>query len=100
MSLLSDGGKFIMPVPVRQEVFPNGYGASVILLGGRRSKHYPYEVAVLYGGNIVYDTPIADGVVSSLDTAGVKKVCDAIRALPPRHPWPGENDNTPGNDVY
>jgi len=92
--------RLVMPIPVWELAFPNGYGASVIRHPARGSRRSHYEVAVLFGGNIVYDTPVTNDVVGWLDAAGVKKVCGEIRALPPRHPWPGENDNTPGNDIY
>ena len=88
-----------IPTHIGDKVFPNGYGASIIRHAGR-STHHPYEVAVLYRGSIVYDTPVTNDVVGWLDAAGVEKVCGEIRDLPPRYPWPGENDNTPGNDIY
>lgn len=63
--------------------FPNGYGASVI----RSSFSYGgplglYELAVLKGNNLCYDTPITDDVLGHLTKQDVTRLLGEIEALP------------------
>ncbi len=65
--------------------FPNGYTASVI----RSTYSYGgadglYEVAILHGDDLVYDTPVTDDVLGSLTEAEVADTLAAIAALPER----------------
>jgi len=64
-------------------VFPNGYGASIIChpfsYGGPEGL---YEIAVLDGGNITYDTPVTSDVLGYLSTKDVEKTLADIEALP------------------
>lgn len=65
--------------------FPNGYTASVVsgpTAYGNASR--PYEVGVIHDGQLVYDTPVTDDVMTFLDDTGVKKVLKKIKNLPPR----------------
>lgn len=61
--------------------FPNGYGASVID-DGYGAEAGLYELAVLRGGHIVYDTPITDDVLGWLTEDQVTEALDQIEALP------------------
>lgn len=65
--------------------FPNGYSASVVSndmsYGGNAGL---FEVAVLYGEEIVYDTPITSDVVGYLDFKGVADTLQKIESLPAR----------------
>lgn len=62
--------------------FPNGYSASILRTdrsyGGRDGL---YEIAVIRGGRIAYDTPITDDVVGYLDQIGVIDTALAISKL-------------------
>jgi hypothetical protein len=63
--------------------FENGYGASVI----RNSMSYghedgKWELAVLQGEAITYDTPLTDDVIGWLDEAEVGEKLTEIEALP------------------
>lgn len=64
-------------------VFPNGYGASVIRhplsYGGPQGL---YEIAVLDGGAITYDTPVTSDVLGYLSEEDVEKTLADIEALP------------------
>lgn len=64
--------------------FPNGYGYSVVrgryTYGGQDGK---YELAVLKGDSICYDTPITSDVIGYLDSIEVTKLLQDIEALPP-----------------
>ena len=65
--------------------FTNGYSASVIRgLGTYGSRDGLWEVAVLYGEAIVYDTPVTNNVIGHLDSDGVTRTLAQIAALPPR----------------
>ena len=68
-------------IHVRVE-FPNGYGASVIQspssYGGSNGL---YELAVLYGGHICYDTEITNDVLGYLNQADVTELLQRIEAL-------------------
>jgi len=63
--------------------FPNGYGASVIqgtyTYGGPDGL---WEVAVLKGENLCYDTPITDDVLGYCDDDAVADLLVRIAALP------------------
>ena len=62
--------------------FDNGYGASVVW--GPGSYGYDdklFEVAILKGDEICYDTPISDDVVGYLDFAGVAEILEKIKSL-------------------
>ena len=61
--------------------FANGYGASVISdgYGGERGL---YELAVLHGGAITYDTPLTDDVLGFLSADEVGETLAKIEALP------------------
>jgi hypothetical protein len=65
--------------------FGNGYSASVIKsehsYGGRDGK---YELAVIYGNEIVYDTPITDDVLGWLSEEDVTDAMERIANLPAR----------------
>lgn len=64
--------------------FDNGYGASVI--SGTRyfysTPARPYEIAVLYDGVIVYDTPITNDVCGYLTEDEANEILTQIEALP------------------
>ena len=63
--------------------FDNGYGASVVCnamsYGGNKGL---FEVAVLRGDEIVYDTSVTSDVIGYLDFAGVADILDRIQKLP------------------
>jgi len=67
------------------QYFDNGYGVSVISndlsLGGSLGL---FELAVMYNGNIVYDTPITPDVLGYLTFHGVAEIIDRVRDLPER----------------
>lgn len=64
--------------------FDNGYGASVI----SDTRYFystparPYEIAVLYDGVIVYDTPITNDVCGYLTEDEANEILTQIEALP------------------
>ena len=64
--------------------FPNGYGASVIRgpysYGGSEGK---YELAVMKGDKLCYDTPITSDVCGYLNISEVTELLQKIEALPP-----------------
>lgn len=63
--------------------FDNGYGASVIIgpytYGGYEGL---YELAVMKGGSLCYDTPISNEVIGHLTPDEVTKLLGEIAALP------------------
>jgi hypothetical protein len=62
--------------------FPNGYGASVVKAGGSYGGGEGlWELAVLKGDAINYDTPITDDVLSWLSDQDVENTLDQIQAL-------------------
>lgn len=67
--------------------FDNGYAASIVSsdlsYGGKNGL---FEVAVLYNGKIVYDTPITNDVVGFCDFEDVDQVLKNIKQLPARKP--------------
>ena len=62
--------------------FPNGYGASVVrgpfTYGGPAGL---YEIAVLKGKHICYDTPVTSDVLGHLSESDVEEVLRQIEAL-------------------
>jgi hypothetical protein len=64
--------------------FPNGYALSIIE-DGYGEPDAPYEIAVLHGNTLVYDTPVASDVVGWLTAAEVLEYGAKVAALPPRH---------------
>lgn len=62
--------------------FGNGYGASVIN-DGYGSEEGLYEVGVLHGGKLTYQTPLTDDVLGFQTHEQVVAVLDAIAALTP-----------------
>ena len=67
--------------------FSNGYAASVVSnsysYGGNKGL---FEVAVMYDGEIVYDTPVTNDVIGFLDFKGVADTLVQIENLPYRKP--------------
>ena len=67
--------------------FDNGYAASIVSsdlsYGGKDGL---FEVAVLYNGEIVYDTPVTQDVIGFCDFAEVVQVLESIKQLPQRKP--------------
>lgn len=62
--------------------FENGYGASVIFGGySYGAPNTPYEIAVLKGDRICYDTPVTDDVIGWLDEDGVTEILEQIQNL-------------------
>lgn len=66
-----------------EHTFANGYAASVVRgLGTYGAERGLYELAVLRGGRIVYDTPITDDVLGCLSESAVTEALQRIEALP------------------
>ena len=62
--------------------YPNGYGASIVkFTGSYGAEEDLWEVAVLKGGELCYDTPITDDVVGWLTEERVIALCDQIYFL-------------------
>ena len=65
--------------------FPNGYTASVVrgehTYGGSKGL---YELAVMHGGELVYDTPVTNDVIGHLTEGDVTEHLNEIACLPPR----------------
>jgi len=66
--------------------FHNGYSASIVShemsYGG---KYGLFEIAVIYDGEIVYDTPVTNDTIGWLDFAGVAAILKEIQELPRRN---------------
>lgn len=66
--------------------FDNGYTASVVSndmsYGSDRGL---FEIAILHGSDIVYDTGLTEDVIGFLDFDGVVQTLDNIRKLPRRN---------------
>lgn len=60
--------------------FKNDYGISVIT-GGYGSASKPYEIAVLYKGEITYNTHITDDVIGYLTSDEVTEIMFKIQEL-------------------
>ena len=66
-------------------VFPNGYEASVVC--GPNTYGGPaglFELAIIYNGQIVYDTPVTSDVLGHLTEGDVTERLNEISMLPPR----------------
>ena len=62
--------------------FPNGYGISVVSgYGAYSNAESPYEIAVLYGGEICYDTEITSDVIGYLTSEEVTEYMNQIQSL-------------------
>ena len=62
--------------------FENNYGASVICHEGSYSSYgHKWELAVLYGDDITYDTPITSDVIGHLSDQQVQKILTKIDQL-------------------
>ena len=65
--------------------YPNGYTASVIRYKGSYGGYEGlWEIAVLFGEEIVYDTPITCDVLGWQTNEEVEEVLQRIRELPAR----------------
>lgn len=63
-------------------MFPNGYGASIICNGmSYGNKEGLFEVAILKGDEMCYDTDLSNDVIGWLDFHGVADILDKIKAL-------------------
>jgi hypothetical protein len=67
--------------------FPNGYSASVVrgphTYGGPAGL---YEMAVMWGDALVYDTPVTSDVLGHLTEGDVTERLNEVARLPPRSP--------------
>lgn len=67
--------------------FPNGYGVSVVRhkysYGNQKGEGF-YEVAVLDGEDLTYDTPVTNDVLGWQTPEDVSKVMAQVEALPPK----------------
>lgn len=62
--------------------FENGYGVSVITGSSAYSNEQrPYEVAVLYKGDITYNTHITDDVIGYQTEEGVTEIMAKVQML-------------------
>ena len=62
--------------------FPNGYGASVVChKGSYGGKQGLWELAIIFNGEICYDTTIANDVVGYLNDEQVEDYLNKIEAL-------------------
>lgn len=65
--------------------YENGYSASVVSTpysyGGYKGL---FEIGVLHGGSLVYDTPVTSDVEGYLDFQKVAETLEKIKNLPPR----------------
>lgn len=65
--------------------FTNGYTASVVRgLGTYGFSDGLWEVAVMHGNTLVYDTPVTDDVLGYRTAEQVNQILSQIAALPPR----------------
>lgn len=63
--------------------FPNGYGASVIQHEGSYGfQNGLWELAVLHGEELCYDTPVTEDVMGSLTNREVNQTLEQIQNLP------------------
>ena len=63
--------------------FDNGYGVNVLRGGPWYTQGGTYEVAVMHGGNLCYDTHITNDVLGRLSEADVNDTLSAIQELKP-----------------
>ena len=65
--------------------FPNGYSGSVVRhFGSYGGPQGLWEIAVMHGGELVYDTPITNDVLGWQTEEDVEQVLNKIRELPER----------------
>ncbi len=75
---------------IRKIMFHNGYGASIIsnkLIYGSSDYHYESlsEVAIINdNGEIVYDTPITNNVISNCTESDIEEILNKIKNLKPK----------------
>jgi len=71
------------PYGIQKEyTFENGYGASVICHEGSYGHQAGlWELAVLKGEDLCYDTPISNDVIGNLTEAQVENYLEEIKAL-------------------
>ena len=63
--------------------FPNGYGVSVITgFGAYGGEQGLYELAVVKGGVLCYDTPVTSDVVGYLSAGKVTELMQQVQELP------------------
>jgi len=65
-------------------VFPNGFGASILNGVGCSVKDTTYELAVLDGNNLCYDTHITDDVLGWQTEEEINVALKQIAELTPR----------------
>lgn len=74
-------GKKVSPTMIRFVFeFENGYSASVIDYGFGREAGL-FELAVMKGGHLCYDTSITPDVIGYLDVYKVNRLLDRIKRL-------------------
>ena len=62
--------------------FDNGYGVSVITGRGAYSDDdHPYEVAILFDGELTYNTHITDDVIGYQKVRGVTNIMKKVQLL-------------------
>lgn len=82
---LKFGERTWLPGVQAKLAFDNGYSVSVIQgYGTYTNGPDEWEVAVMYGNELVYDTPITNDVIGHLSREGVTEVMRQVAALPPR----------------
>jgi len=65
--------------------FDNGYTASVVSHGfSYGGETGLFEVGVIHGDKLVYDTPVTSDVIGYLGFQGVADILEQIKNLPPR----------------
>ena len=71
------------PFGIQKEYkFKNGYGASVICHKGSYGHQAGlWELAILKGEDLCYDTPISNDVIGNLTEAQVENYLEEIKAL-------------------
>lgn len=63
--------------------FVNGYGASIITGGmSYTNKERPYEIAILKGEELCYDTPLTNDVFGWQTEKEADEVLNEIKSLP------------------
>jgi hypothetical protein len=63
--------------------FPNGYGVSVITgYFAYSTDEEPYEVAVMYKGQLCYDTPVTEDVIGFCTPSRVTVIMRQVQELP------------------
>ena len=65
----------------RTYAFANGYGASVVNHKGSYGYPYKWELAVLKGEKICYDTPVTNDVIGHLSNDDVLPILEQIQDL-------------------